>query len=212
MSDVRPATQSDVEACARVLAAAFQDDPGTIVFEPDPDRRAEILPLFFRSFVAASLSEGGGIAVSGDPVNGVASWFGPERHGPSPDALGANGFGDVLERSGPEASQRLLTMVGEIEAQHERLAHGEHLRLQFYGVEPVRQRSGIGSALIDHGHRRADELGLACYLETFAEANVRFYERRGYTIAGEFTIADGTRGYGMVRESRSPPPSAHDPA
>ena len=208
MSDVRPAARSDVEACARVLAAAFQDDPGTIVFEPDPDRRAEVLPAFFSSFIAASLAEGGGIVVSGDPVSGVASWFGPERHGPSPDAMGANGFGDVLARSGPEASQRLLAMVGEIEAQHERLAHGEYLRLQFYGVEPARQRSGIGSALIDHGHRRVDELGLPCYLETFAQSNVRFYERRGYNIAGEFTIGDGTRGYGMVREPSTPAPSA----
>ena len=207
MSEVRSAALTDLEACARVLAAAFQDDPGTIVFEPDPDRRAEILPPFFTTFVAASIAEGGGIVVSGDPVSGVASWFGPEKHGPSPDAMGANGFGDVLERSGPEASQRLLAMVGEIEAQHERLLHGEHLRLQFYGVEPVHQRSGIGSALIDHGHRRADGLGLPCYLETFAEANVRFYERRGYKIAGEFTIGDGTRGYGMVREPNTPAPS-----
>ena len=209
MSEVRPAARSDVEACARVLAAAFQDDPGTIVFEPDPDRRAEVLPAFFSSFIAASLTEGGGILVSGDPVTGVASWFGPERHGPSPDAMGGHGFGDVLERSGPEASQRLLAMVGEIEAQHEGLAHGEHLRLQFFGVEPGRQRSGIGSALIDHGHRRADELGLPCYLETFAEANVRFYERRGYRIVGEFTVGDGTRGYGMVREPSTSAPSAN---
>jgi ribosomal protein S18 acetylase RimI-like enzyme len=212
MSQVRPATRSDVDACARVRAAAFQDDPGTIVFEPDPDRRAEILPAFFRSFVAASLLEGGGIMVSGDPVSGVASWFGPERHGPSPDAMGTNGFGDVLERSGPEASQRLLAMVGEIEAQHAHLAPGEHLRLQFYGVEPAHQRSGIGSTLIDHGHRRADELGLPCYLETFAEANVRFYERRGYAIAGEFTIGDGTRGYGMLREPESPVQHSNGPA
>jgi len=204
MSNVRPATRSDVAACASVLAAAFQDDPGTMVYEPDPDRRAEILPAFFRTFVAASLAEDGDIVVSGDPVDGVASWFGPDRHGPSPDAMGANGFGEVLPLAGPEASQRLLAMIGEIEAQHEQLTDGAHLRLEFYGVVPERQGSGIGSALIDHGHRRADELGLPCYLETFAEPNVRFYERRGYRVVREFTVGDGVRGYGMLREPRVP--------
>ncbi len=204
MSDVRPATPSDVEACASVLAAAFQDDPGTMVYEPDPDRRGDILPAFFRTFVAASLAEDGDLVVAGDPVNGVASWFGPDRYGPTPDAMGANGFGEVLALAGPEASQRLLDMVGEIEAQHEQLTDGPHLRLEFYGVVPQRQGSGIGSALIDHGHRRADELGLPCYLETFAESNVRFYERRGYQVVGEFTVGDGVRGYGMRREPSIP--------
>ena len=200
MFDVRAASRSDVEACAHVLAAAFQDDPGTMVYEPDPDRRREILPAFFRTFVAASLAEDGDLVVSGDPVSGVASWFGPDRHGPTPDAMGANGFAEVLALSGSEASQRLLAMVGEIEAQHEQLTDGAHLRLEFYGVVPEHQGSGIGSALIDRGHRRADELDLRCYLETFAEPNVRFYQRRGYEVVGEFIVGDGVRGYGMLRE------------
>ncbi len=45
------------------------------------------------------------------------------------------------------------------------------------------------------------ELGLACYLETFAERNVGYYERRGYRTVGEFLIGDGVRGYGMVRSA-----------
>ena len=123
MVKVRPATPDDVEACARVLALSFHDDPGTMVFEPDDARRARILPAFFRTFVAASLAEDGDLVVAGDPVAGIASWFGPDRHGPSPEAMGANGFGEALEQMGPEASRRLLAMVGEIEVQH-RAPHG----------------------------------------------------------------------------------------
>lgn len=197
--DVRAARTDDVEACADVLAAAFHADPGTIVFLPDDAERAAILPAFFRTFIAAALSEDAGIVVAGDPIDGVASWFGPERHGPSAEAMGANGFGAILERSGPEATSRLLAMLGEIEANHERLATGEHLRLEFFGVRPHLQGGGIGTALIEHGHRRADALGIPCYLETFTEPNVRYYERRGYGVVGEFTIGDGVRGYGMLR-------------
>src|SRR5918994_4093997 len=182
MVAIRRATRGDTDACAGVLARAFHDDPGTVLYEPDDARRAEILPRFFRCFVAAALDEDGDLVVAGDPVNGIAMWFGPERHSPSPDAMGANGFGDVLEASGPEASQRLLAMVGELDAQHERLTDGPHLRLEFFGVDPAAQGSGIGSALIEHGHRRADEMGIRCYLETFTQENVRFYAQRGYEL------------------------------
>ena len=199
MHPVRAATTGDVDACARVLADAFQADPGTIVFLPDDRERAEILPAFFRTFVAAALSEDADIVVAGEPISGVASWFGPDRHGPSPEAMGAHGFGGILEQAGPEGTGRLLAMLGEIEANHERLATGPHLRLEFFGVSPSNQREGIGTALIEHGHRRADELGIPCYLETFSEANVGYYERRGYRTVGEFTIGDGVRGYGMIR-------------
>ena len=199
MVEIRRATRDDIDDCARVLALAFQADPGTINFEPDDERRRAILPPFFRAFVAASLSEDGDLVVAGDPIDGIASWFGPDRHGPSPDAMGANGLGDVLALAGPESADRLLAMVGEIEQQHDQLTDGPHLRLEFYGVRPDRQGTGLGSALIDYGHRRADEAGLPAYLETFSDWNVGFYRRRGYEVVGEFTIGDGTRGYGMVR-------------
>ena len=199
MVEIRKATQDDIDACARVLALAFQDDPGTVNFEPDDDRRRVVLPHFFRTFVAASLAEDGDLVVAGDPVEGIASWFGPERHGPSPDAMGANGFGDVLAVAGPESADRLLAMVGEIERQHEALTDGPHVRLEFFGVLPERQGTGLGSALLEHGHRQADELRLPSYLETFTDGNVAFYRRRGYEVVGDFTIADGTRGWGMIR-------------
>jgi ribosomal protein S18 acetylase RimI-like enzyme len=199
--DIRKATHADIDACARVLALAFQDDPGTMHFEPDDERRRQILPPFFRAFVTAALAEDGDLVVAGDPIEGIASWFGPERHGPSPEAMGAAGFGEVLGLAGPEAADRLLALIGETERQHVLLAEGPHLRLEFYGVVPERQGSGLGTALIDHGHRRADELGLPTYLETFSDRNVGFYQRRGYAVVGEFARADGAPGWGMVRPS-----------
>lgn len=203
MVPVRPATRDDIDACVSVLAAAFQEDPGTVLFEPNHARRATILPRFFRTFVAASLEEDGDLAVSGDPVEGIACWFGPDQHGPSPDAMDRGGFDAVLGAAGPDASQRLVAMVGQLDAQHERLTDGSHLRLDFLGVTPATQGSGIGSALLEHGHRRADDLGIPCYLDTFTQENVRYYWRRGYEIADEFTVGDGIPVYGLLRPPRS---------
>jgi GNAT superfamily N-acetyltransferase len=202
MVEIRKATQDDIDACARALALAFQEDPGTVYFEPDDERRRAVLPPFFRTFVAASLAEHGDLVVAGQPIEGIASWFGPERHGPSPDAMGANDFGDVLGLAGPESADRLLAIIGETERQHAQLTDGPHFRLEFYGVVPERQGAGVGSALIEDGHRRADELGLPTYLDTFSDWNVGFYRHRGYEVVGEFNLDDGTRGWGMIRPPR----------
>ena len=73
MHRVRAAGSGDIDECARVLAAAFQADPGTIVWIPDDRVRRETLPDFFHTIVAAGLSEDAGITVAGEPVTGSYS-------------------------------------------------------------------------------------------------------------------------------------------
>jgi hypothetical protein len=92
MSDgrsIRPAQPSDAGRIASVLTAAFLDDPGAIIFEPDRERRAAILPAFFGAWVRAAIADGGDLVVPDGEVTGVATWFGPERHGPSEAAMEA---------------------------------------------------------------------------------------------------------------------------
>ncbi len=201
---VRRATEADVERCTDILARAFHDDPGTVIFEPDSDRRRAIMPGFFRMFLLAGLAEGGDIVVPADEVSGVASWFGPDRHGPSDAAMEDAGMAGVVAAFGPAAAARMAAMVGEIETQHGRRMPGHHLRLDFFGVDPDRQGAGIGTLLMAHGHTVADRERLPCYLETFTESNVRYYERRGYAVTGTYPVGDGVPVYAMVR----PPSSA----
>jgi ribosomal protein S18 acetylase RimI-like enzyme len=201
---VRRATAADVERCADILARAFQDDPGAVIFEPEPDRRRLIMPRFFRMFLLAGLAEGTEIVVpAGVEVAGVASWFGPERHGPSDAAMEAAGMADVVAAFGPAAAARMAAMAGEIEDQHARRMAEPHLRLDFFGVDPYRQASGIGSLLMAHGHAIADREHLPCYLETFTDGNVRYYERRGYAVTGTYRVGDGVPVYAMVRPNSS---------
>jgi GNAT superfamily N-acetyltransferase len=101
----------------------------------------------------------------------------------------------------------MAAMVGEIETQHARRMPGPHLRLDFFGVDPDRQGAGIGTLLMSHGHEIADRQALPCYLETFTESNVRYYERRGYAVIGTYPVGDGVPVYALVR----PPSSASAP-
>jgi GNAT superfamily N-acetyltransferase len=160
-------------------------------------------------FLLAGLADGGEIVVPVEEVRGVASWFGPDRHGPSDSTMEAAGMADVVAAFGPVAAARMAAMVGEIEDQHARRMPEPHFRLDFFGVDPDRQGGGIGSLLMSHGHEIADREGLPCYLETFTESNVRYYERRGYAVTGTFHVGDEVPVYTMVRAA-SPAVSASD--
>lgn len=207
MIKVRSAAASDADACAAVLADAFLDDPGAIVFEPDRARRRIILPPFFRTFVMAAIAEAADLVVPVQEVTGVASWFGPERHAPSEAAMDAAGFAQVIDLFGPEAAGRMGKMVAEIDAQHASLIQVPHLRLEFFGVDPDAQGQGVGSALITHGHAHADARGLPCFLETFTKRNVAYYERRGYQVIGTYLVGDEVPVYAMRRD----PSGSDDP-
>ena len=67
--------------------------------------------------------------------------------------------------------------------------------LQLLGVEPSRQRRGLGGALIRPGLEHADAGNLACYLETENRRNVEFYLKRGFNmiVNGEEAGATGVR-------------------
>jgi GNAT superfamily N-acetyltransferase len=201
---VRRAVPGDADRIAAVLVAAFLDDPGTVVFEPDRERRAAILPAFFDAWVRAAIADGGDLVVpEGDALTGVASWFGPERHGPGEEAIVAAGWVDVLATFGEPAAARMLAMIEELERQHAQLAPWPHLRLEFFGVLPAAQGTGIGSRLIEHGHRAADAAGLPCYLETFTERNVAYYRRRGWDVVATYRVGDDVPVFALVR-----PPSS----
>ena len=206
MSDgwgIRPAQPRDAGQIATVLTAAFLDDPGAIIFEPDRKRRAAILPAFFGAWVRAAIADGGDLVVPDGEVTGVATWFGPERHGPSEAAMEAAGWEDAMATFGEPAAARVLDMTGELERQHELLAPWPHLRLDFFGVLPGAQETGIGSRLIEHGHRTADAAGLPCYLETFTERNVAYYGRRGWDVVASYRVGDGVPVHALVRPPAS---------
>jgi GNAT superfamily N-acetyltransferase len=201
VTDLRQAIPDDTAAIADVLNVAFLDDPGAVICEPDRVRRATSMRGFFGAWVRAAIADGGDLVVPDEPaVCGVASWFGPGRYGPSDEALAAAGWDGVLATFGEAAAARMLAMTGELERQHALLAPWPHLRLDFFGVLPDAQGTGIGSRLLEHGHRAADAAGLRCYLETFTERNVAYYGRRGWDVVATYLVGDDVPVYALVRQ------------
>ncbi|WP_332459821.1 GNAT family N-acetyltransferase [Nocardiopsis gilva] len=59
------------------------------------------------------------------------------------------------------------------------------------GVDPDRQGSGLGRAVIRPGLEAADSAGLSSFLETSDKRNVRFYRNFGFEVSAEYSLPGG---------------------
>lgn len=63
--------------------------------------------------------------------------------------------------------------------------------LESVAVDPDRQRGGLGSALINHGLRFADQSQLPAFLETSQPHLVGYYQRFGFVVVAEGDVPGG---------------------
>ena len=59
-----------------------------------------------------------------------------------------------------------------------------HWYLPAIGVEPMMQRKGYGSVLMEHGVSVCDDQKVAAYLESTNPTNIPLYERFGFDVVG----------------------------
>jgi ribosomal protein S18 acetylase RimI-like enzyme len=178
-----------------VLARAFQTDPAWEWIIPDAARRAEVLPWLFRVGFDVTAAD---VWVTAGALVGAARWLPPGRPpmrvGPTLRALVATPF-----RLGA-ATGRFLAYGRAVETLRSRVAPGPHWYLAGIGVEPSRQRQGIGAALLQPGLRGAGRDGLPCVLLTNNERNLAFYGAHGFEVVGdEATPEGGPHAWAMVR-------------
>jgi ribosomal protein S18 acetylase RimI-like enzyme len=183
-----------VEASA-VLARAFQDDPAWSWVFPNPSRRAALLPWLFQTGFEVTEAE---IWTTGGDMLGIARWLPPGRPvvhvGPMLRALVAT---PLRVR---EATTRFFAYGRAVEAMRAEAVPEPHWYLAGIGVEPARQRVGIGSALITPGLEAAAAAGLPAALLTNSDRNLSFYGRHGFEVVREGrTPEDGPRAWMMRR-------------
>jgi GNAT superfamily N-acetyltransferase len=191
---VRRSGASEAEALADVIAGAMYDDPPTVWAFPDPARRREILPRFFRLFVDDSIKSGGAFTL--DDLAAVSLWFPPgweasdEQMAVFEDAV-RDIAGDYAE-SGPLAIVKAMGEVQPIDP---------HWHLAFVSTRPEKQGHGLGTALIRGVLDRCDVEGHPAYLEATSERNRALYERLGFRVSSRIDLPDGPPMWGMWREA-----------
>jgi len=106
---------------------------------------------------------------------------------------------------GRHAWQRLTDVQSFTHADVEllKLVPEPHRYLHLLAVDPTRQGSGVGSALLRTVHDLADAEGLPTLLVTFQPRNVPLYRRHGYEVVAESTDPIAGLAYWSMR--RQPP-------
>ncbi|WP_428962185.1 GNAT family N-acetyltransferase [Micromonospora fluostatini] len=195
---VEPATLDDVDALADVLAEAFHGSPVAGWLIPDPTDRHTIYHRYFTAALLQGLEHGHVDTVA--DRSAVAVWYARLRPPPPPTAEHQAVLAEATGRYGPLfALMEALFEVGHPDEPHHHLAH--------LAVHPARQSRGLGTALLDHHHRRLDAQGVAAYLAT-TNPRAALYQRLGYHTCPPMTLPDGPAVWRMWRPGPAGLPAA----
>lgn len=192
-TDVRPVVSSyDIraEAATSVVTLAFATDPVARWTYPDPDQYLEYFPRFIKAFAGRSFEEG--TAYLAPDFAGAALWLKPGVS-PNEDEL----LGLVWESTASEVQKDLFPMFEQMAAFHPKYPHWY---LPMIGVEPGRQGTGVGSALLQHSLANCDADGMPAYLESSNPKNIPLYERFGFEVIGTIKAGDAPPMFPMLRK------------
>jgi len=193
---IREATDADLETLVDTLSDSFSSDPVLNWVIPEPRLYADFFRLIVRDVYLPR-----GIIHLDDEGRGAALWLPPGEKFEIPPRLSmALMMAKLVMRRGLSPLGRIRDQ-GELFDRHH--PQEPHFYLQFIGCRHRDQGKGVGSALMKHGTRLADEAGLPAYLESSNSLNVPLYERHGFETQAEEDVANGgPRAWFMWRASR----------
>lgn len=201
--EVLALTESQIDEAAELLSRAFFDSPVWTWLAPEDAERRGLLSWFMGVSVRSGLLAGETYTTAG-MTRGVAIWEPPVVAPLDLDPDGSKtGWNEVGARMGADAMSRFNAMVEVQRPIRDRVSGRTPVwYLRLLGVEPVLQRSGVGSALLAHTLVRADASGVHCLTDTSKPANVPYYARHGFRVvaSGAFPL-DGPSYWFMLRES-----------
>lgn len=196
MTGVRLATQLEIPHLAATLAKAFARDPFYSFLAGDAPERNQRMREGWSGLLRHA-SDNLSTTYTTDDHAGVALWHPPGYAGPS--FIGSlRLMPSVLRLAGGLRRLREVSRaVAALEQHRHRHAPTPHFYLSALGVDPDRQGSGIGTALVQPTLERADQQRMTAYLETATARNVLLYERLGFAVVEEMTLP-GTDVHGWL--------------
>ena len=142
--------ESQIENAASLLARAFHDQPFERFYEPDAERRTRLLREVYLRLVRYCFACGEPY-VTGDELAGVALWMPPHATHMTPEQEREFGLDRSHEIFGETAFARSRPLLDLLNERHERDMKETHWYLPILGVDPSRQGTGVGGALLRAG-------------------------------------------------------------
>lgn len=194
------AADTDRDALVGVIAEAFHNLEVSQWLIPGPGARAEVFPGYFRIHVEHALDQGTVLTTAARDA--VALWLPVPKNGTrDPRDYQAR----LAAATGPHL-RRFQALDTAFEQAHP--VGVVHQHLEMIAVRPGRQRTGIGSALLNHHHEILDRAGIPAYLEASGLDTRRIYIRHGYYDCPHRTIELPDGGPCLHPMWRDPQPQA----
>jgi GNAT superfamily N-acetyltransferase len=178
-----PLTLSQLKPAAALMARAFYSDPFFSFVVPDVTRRGDILAWLFEKIIFYGIHYGKVYTTAA--IEGVAIWLGPGYPGLTLPGIMRSGLFLLPFRLKWHEFTRSTQLANFAEQLHKRTVAGRHWYLYELGVDPSVQGQGVGRTLLQPVLGQACQEGMVCYLDTYNEKNLPFYERNGFTIADQ---------------------------
>ena len=186
------------------MARAFFHYPSITAYFPDEKKRATKLPRYM-AHVLQSAKQYGEVMVTEDCA-GVLFWLPPGHTRLTNWEYVKSGFLSAPLIVGlrhyafVDASETFLA-----ELQEKLLLGRPHYYLWGITVDPARQKSGSGSALLGKLFSMADQERMPVYLETHRFENVGYYEKHGFQLIHTDKMpVDELPVWCMLREPQQP--------
>lgn len=203
-TDVVCLKQSQFDHASEALASAFDKDPMFRYFTPEAARaRTNALKWFCKTALRYSKPYNH-IYTTASDLKGIAAWLPPEHSSVSILRLLQVGLYALPFNINWSKLGQFMSVYSTVDEFHERDLPQPHWYLFMLGVAPTYQGQGIGGSLLQPILKQADSEGLSCYLETFTEQAVCFYQKHGFEVLriGEFP-GNAPRFWTMKREPQS---------
>lgn len=169
----------EVSDAAQTVARAFYHYPSLMAYFPDERRRAKNLPWYMERTLLSALAYGE--AWTTEDRAGVLFLLPPGHTRLTDIEYIRCGFLAAPFKIGLRHYPVVNACETELANTQEALLGGRpHYYLWGLVVEPAKQRSGAGSALLQQLFRQADREQMPIYLETHQFENVAYYEARGF--------------------------------
>ena len=192
-------SQHKIEA-AKVLADSFYHYPQLKHYFPDTIKRSKYLKWYMGKVLNCAMRYGEAFAAS--DMSGVIFILPPGHTKITTFEYAINGFLLVPFIFGLRQYAKVMECEDFAVKTHEEIMTGRaHYYLWGLAVDPVKQRSGVGSGLLKPLLDKADLENMPVYLETHDEKNVLYYQQKGFAlIKTDMITGHDLRIWCMVRE------------
>jgi len=189
VSEGTPKHMVKTDPASSSAVAALEDDPFyrsiCAPYESDTFRRRAVLAKYFDYSIQEGRELGRCVHLA-DEARGVAVWLLPQS--PELESQAAERKRTFLRAAlSAEGCANYYRIIEFMSAKAAALIDEAAWYLSIVAVDPAVQGQGLGSKLLEPTIAEADRSGVTCYLETFSQRNLSFYQRLGFAAAARFT-------------------------